>query len=84
MLIQYRIRPAILAALCASVFILTPLQGAKAYDDYMEACRKWVGQGAGVQYKCFDCLKRVDDAWSAHWINTCPEDSPGKGWFWDH
>jgi hypothetical protein len=81
-LIQYRIRPAILAALGASIFILAPLQDAKAYDDYMEACRKWVGQGAGQQYKCFDCMRTITDASGSHWVNTCAGDQDRDEWSW--
>ena len=70
------------AILCGGVLALAPVGGAKAYDDYMTACRKWTGQGAGEQYKCFDCMKTVTDAYGAsHWVNTCEGDERG-GWAW--
>ena len=49
----------------------------------MTACRKWTGQGAGEQYKCFDCMKTVTDAYGAsHWVNTCAAGYDGGGWSW--
>jgi hypothetical protein len=71
------------AAVCGSVLLVAPLQGAKAYDDYMDACRKWTGQGAGEQYKCFDCMKTITDVSGSHWVNTCARDPRGGGWAWD-
>jgi hypothetical protein len=71
------------ALLCGGVLALAPLGGAKAFDDYMTACRKWTGQGAGEQYKCFDCMKTVTDPYGhSHWVNICPEGYHGGGWFW--
>ncbi len=82
MLIRYRIGRAILLGLGAWIFVLVPLQGAEAYDDYMDACRKWVGQGAGQQYKCFDCMKTITDASGSHWVNTCAGDEYRDEWSW--
>ena len=39
----------------------------------MDACRKWTGQGAGMQYKCFDCIKPAGYGPNQHWVNICPE-----------
>ncbi|MFY9658130.1 MAG: hypothetical protein WAK01_16380 [Methylocystis sp.] len=70
------------ALLFGGLLALAPLSGAKAYDDYMTACSKWTGQGAGEQYKCFDCMKTVTDASGvSHWVNTCADDR-GGGWSW--
>ena len=71
------------AAFFGVVLGLAPLGGAKAYDDYMTACRKWVGQGAGEQYKCFDCMKTVTNAYGvSHWVNTCADGYHGGGGSW--
>ena len=71
------------AFLCGGVLALAPLGGALAYDDYMTACRKWVGQGAGEQYKCFDCMKTVTNAAGvSHWVNICGNDGYQGGWSW--
>ena len=71
------------ALLFGGVLALAPLGAAQAYDDYMTACRRWVGQGAGEQYKCFDCMKTVTDASGAsHWVNTCADEGRGGGWSW--
>ena len=64
---------ALIVAACAGMFILAEGAGAQAYESAMDACRKWTGQGAGMQYKCFDCLKPVGDGPTQHWVNTCPE-----------
>lgn len=82
MLIQSMMRSAVVASVGAWLFVLAPLGSAQAYESALDACRKWTGQGAGVQYRCFDCIKRVDAGSSAHWVNTCPEYS-GGGWSWD-
>jgi hypothetical protein len=43
----------------------------------LDACRKWTGQGAGEQYKCFDCM-RQEGAWpNERWVNTCADESRG-------
>ena len=69
------------AMLCGGLLALAPFGGAKAYDDYMTACRKWTGQGAGEQYKCFDCMKTVTDAYGvSHWVNICADGYHGGGW----
>ena len=71
------------AMLCGGVLALAPLGEARAYDDYMSACRHWTGQGAGEQYKCFDCMKTVTDASGAsHWVNICAGGYHRGGWSW--
>ncbi len=63
----------LIAGACAGVFIFAEISAAHAYESAMDACRKWTGQGGGMQYKCFDCIKPVGDGSSQHWVNTCPE-----------
>jgi len=70
------------AVLCGGALALAPLCGAQAYDDYMAACRKWTGQGAGEQYKCFDCMKSITTPSGSHWVNTCANEPRGNGWSW--
>lgn len=67
-----------LTAACAGIYLLASVGSAQAYESAMDACRKWTGEGAGMQYKCFDCVKRVGD----EWINTCPEYSSSWAWVW--
>lgn len=61
-------------AACAGIFILAEgATRAQAYESAMDACRKWTGQGAGMQYKCFDCIKPAGYGPNQHWVNICPE-----------
>lgn len=70
------------AAVLALLILVASGESAQAYDDALAACSKWTGEGAGLQYKCFECMKRVDEGSSAHWVNTCPEYDSDEGWNW--
>jgi len=70
---------ALIAAACAGIFILAEGAGAQAYESAMDACRKWTGQGAGMQYKCFDCIKPAGYGPNQHWVNICPEYNAYEG-----
>lgn len=64
--------------LAVAALLLSSSVSVQAYESAVDACRKWTGQGGGVQYKCFDCIKRVGD----QWVNTCPEDGGHWAWIW--
>jgi hypothetical protein len=40
----------IVVAACAWVIVLAPLSAARAEESALDACRKWTGEGAGMQY----------------------------------
>ncbi len=70
----------IMIAACAC----SMLSAARAGESALDACRKWTGEGAGMQYKCFDCLRRVGSWPNQHWVNTCANNlrhqGYGQGW----
>ena len=74
----------LIATACAGIFLLAPIGAALAYEDGMAACRKWNGEGAGQQYKCFECVRQVGEGPYQRWVNTCPEYSGygGPKWYW--
>ncbi len=82
---QRMLKTAIVTAASAWLIFMAPLTVAHAGESALDACRKWTGQGAGMQYKCFDCMKQIG-AWpNEHWVNTCADDHRylgyDQGWF---
>ncbi len=84
MITQRSILLGLSATVAAGFLVLSPLVSAQAGESALDACRKWTGQGAGMQYKCFDCIKPVGSGPNERWVNTCADDSrrdrPGQGW----
>jgi hypothetical protein len=72
----------LIAAACASIF--ASAGAGRAYESVSDVCRKWTGEGGGMQYKCFDCMILVGAGPNAHWVNTCADESrpdgPRYGW----
>lgn len=74
---HHAIKFALAGAVCAWFVALAPFSAARAGESALDACRKWTGQGAGEQYKCFDCM-RQEGAWpNERWVNTCADESRG-------
>jgi len=69
---HYAIKSLLAAVVLGSV-AAAALGSALAYESGLDPCRKWTGQGAGQQYKCFDCMKLVGSGPYQHWVNTCAE-----------
>jgi hypothetical protein len=76
----------LIATACAGALLMASNAAALAYEDALAACRKWTGEGAGQQYKCFECLRQVGEGPHQHWVNTCPEysryESPYPARYW--
>jgi hypothetical protein len=63
---RYATKSILAAAVCAAMAAAS-VGTALAYGDDLDPCRKWTGEGAGEQYKCFDCMKNI----GGRWVNTC-------------
>lgn len=84
MITQRSILLALSATVAAGFLVLSPMSSARAGESALDACRKWTGEGAGMQYKCFDCMRHVGSGANEHWVNTCEDESnpnrPRQGW----
>lgn len=79
---RYARTPCFAVAVLVSFILLAAAEPAQANDGALDACSKWTGQEAGLQYKCFDCIKLVGEGPNSHWVNICPEydDDEGSNW----
>lgn len=66
----------VMSAILATVATLALPGLSRAGDDpYLTACTKWTNEEAGMQYRCFECMRLVAGRSGERWVNICSDNN---------